>query len=63
MLCKHGKIEENINKRAAKGSNIMGLFVKLMKGKNVSIEVKRGLRNSILLPMFMYIRNLDVEWK
>ncbi len=32
----------------------MGSLAGVMKGRNVSIEVKRGLRNSILLPTLTY---------
>ena len=29
-------------------------LVRIMRGRNVSMEVKRGLKNSILLPTLMY---------
>ncbi len=38
------------NKILMKGRSVVGLFAGVMKGKNVSMDVKRGLRNSILLP-------------
>ncbi len=37
-----------------KGRSIVGLLAGLMKGRNVSMDVKRGLRNSILLPTLTY---------
>ncbi len=33
-----------------KGRSVVGLLAGVMKGRNVSKEVKRGLTNSILLP-------------
>ncbi len=34
-----------------------------MKGRNVSMDVKRGLRNSILLPTLnIRVGELDMEW-
>ncbi len=32
-----------------KGRSVRGSLARVMKGRNVSMEVKRGLRNSILL--------------
>ncbi len=32
----------------------MGSLAEVMKGRNVSMDVKRGLRNSILLPTLIY---------
>ncbi len=37
-----------------KGRSVVGLLVGVVKGRNVSMEVKRGLRNSILLPTLTY---------
>ncbi len=33
-----------------KGRSVVGSLAGVMKGRNVSMDVKRGLRNSILLP-------------
>ncbi len=33
-------------------TSAIGSLARVMKGKNKSTEVKRGLRNSILLPMW-----------
>ncbi len=33
---------------------VIGSLARVMRGRNVSMEVKRGLRNSILLPTLMY---------
>ncbi len=37
-----------------KSRSVMGSLAGVMKGRNVSMEVKRGLRNSILLPTLIY---------
>ncbi len=49
----------NKKERAVKGRSVIGSLARVMKGKNVSMEVKRGLGNSILLSTL--IRDLDVE--
>ena len=43
-----GEIRER--ERVVKGRCIIGSLVRVMGGRNMSMEVKRGLRNSILLP-------------
>ncbi len=45
---------KNKRKRVAKGKSAIGSLAKVIKGRNVSTEVKRCLRNSILLPTLMY---------
>ncbi len=37
-----------------KGRSVVGSLAGVMKGRNVSMDVKRGLRNSILLPTLTY---------
>ncbi len=54
MLCKHGGMEGEIGERAMKGRSVVGLLVRATKGRNVSMDVKRGLRNSILLTTLIY---------
>ena len=49
MLSKHGEMEE-IREKVVKGRSVIGFLVRVMKGRNVSMEVERCLRNSILLP-------------
>ena len=36
------------------GRYVTGSLANIMRGRNVSMEVKRGLRNSILLPTLTY---------
>ena len=47
VLCKH-------RERTVKGRCVIRSLARIMRGKNVSMEVKRGLRNSILLPTLTY---------
>ena len=39
--------------RASKGRCVIGSLAMIMRGRNVFMEVKRVLRNSILLPTLM----------
>ncbi len=54
VLCKHGGMEGEIRQRVMKGKSVVGLLAGVMKGRNVSMEVKKGLRSSILLPTLTY---------
>ncbi len=55
VLCKHGEMDGEIRERAVKDrSVIVGSLARVMKRRDVSMEIKRGLRNSILLPTLMY---------
>ncbi len=53
-LCKYGDMDGKTRERAVKVRNAIGSIARVMKGRNVSMEVKRGLRNSIFLPTLMY---------
>ncbi len=62
VLCKHGRMERKIRERVMKGRSIVGSLAGVMKGRNVSMDAKRGLRNSILLPTLnMWVGELDME--
>ncbi len=37
-----------------KGRSVIGSLARVMRGRNVSMEVKKGLRNSVLLPTLIY---------
>ncbi len=50
VLCKHGGMEGEIREQVIKGRSVVGSLAGVMKGRTVSMDVKRGLRNSILLP-------------
>ena len=54
VICKHGEMESEIIGRVVKGRCVMGLLTRIMRGRKVSMEVKRDLRNSILLFTLMY---------
>ncbi len=54
VLCKHEGKEGEIRERVMKGRSVVGLFAGVMKGRNVSMEVKRDPRNSILLSTLTY---------
>ncbi len=53
-MCKHGSMEGEIRERTVKGRQVNGALERVMKGRNVNMEVKQGLRNSILLPTLTY---------
>ncbi len=42
-------MEGEIRERVMKGSSVVGSLTGIMKERNVSMDVKRGLRNTILL--------------
>ncbi len=54
LLCKHGGMEGEIRERVLKGRSVVGSLVGVMRVRNVSMDVKRGLRNSVLLPTLIY---------
>ncbi len=54
VLCNHREMDGEIRERAVKGRSVIGSLARVMKGRNVSMEVKRGLKNSILLPTLTY---------
>ncbi len=54
VLKRNGEMEGEVRERAVKGRSVIGSLARVMKGRSVSMEVQRGLRNSILLPTLMY---------
>ncbi len=54
VLSKHGEIEGLVRERSVKGMSVIGSLARVMRGRNVYMEVRRGLRNSILLPSLTY---------
>ncbi len=54
VLCKHGGMEGEIRESVMKGRSVVGLLAGVMKGRDVSMDVKRGLRNGIPLPTLTY---------
>lgn len=53
VLPKHQKMEE-ANEMVMKGRSVIGAVARVLKGREAFIEVKRGLRNSIIWPALMY---------
>ena len=47
-------MEGEIRETAVTGRCVIGSFARVMRGRNMSMEAKRGLRYSILLPTLMY---------
>ena len=54
MLCKYGSMEGEIRERAVQGRRVIGSLGRIMKGRSVSMEVKKGLRDSIVIPTLTY---------
>ncbi len=53
------------NKRVVRSRSVTGSLAKIMKGRNVSMEVKRGLKNSISLPALIiniWFRGIGMVW-
>ncbi len=47
-------MEGEIRERVMKGRSVVGSLAEVMRGRSISMDVKRGLRNSILLPTLTY---------
>ncbi len=41
MICKHGGMEGEIRERVMRGGSVVGSLTGVMKGRNVSMDVKR----------------------
>ncbi len=54
VLCKLGVIEGEIRDGVMEGRSVVGSLAEVMKGRNVSMDMKRGQRNNILLPTLTY---------
>ncbi len=54
VLSEHGEMEGEVRERAVKGRSVIGSLARVMRGRDVSMEVKKGLRNSIFLPTLTY---------
>ncbi len=54
ILCKHGSMEGEIREMTVKGRQVMGALERVMKGRNVSMAVKKGIRNIVILPTLSY---------
>ncbi len=54
VLSKHGGMEGEIRERVMKGRSVGVSLTGVMKGRNLSKDVKMGLGNSIILPALTY---------
>lgn len=54
VLCKHESVEEEIRERSVKSRQVIGAVERVMKGRGVRIEVKMGIRDSVILPIMQY---------
>ncbi len=62
LLCKDGGMEGEIRERVMRGRSIVGSLAGVIKGRNVCMDVKRGLRNSIVLATLnIWVGELDME--
>ncbi len=50
ILCKQKSMEGEIRERTVMGRQVMGTLERVMKGRDLSMGVKRGIRNSVILP-------------
>ncbi len=54
VICKHGDIEGETREWALQGRKVVGSLECIVNGKSVSMEVKRDLRNTVLVPTRTY---------
>ncbi len=53
-MCKHGGTEGVTRERALQGRKVVGSLECIMNGKSVSMEVKRDLRNTVIVLTLTY---------
>ena len=53
-LCKHGSAEGETRERAIQGRKVIGSLERVMKGRTVSMEIKKELRDTVVLPTLTY---------
>ncbi len=53
-MCKHGGKEGETRERALQGRKVVGYLGRIMKGRSVSMKVKRDLRNTVIAPTLTY---------
>ena len=54
VMCKHSDTEVETRETELQGRNVVGSLERIMKGKRVSMEIKRNLRNTVILPTLTY---------
>ncbi len=50
IMCKHGSMDGETKERAEQGRDVAGSLGCIMKGRTVSMDVKKGLRDGITVP-------------
>ncbi len=53
-MCKHGGTKGETRERALQGRKVVGSLVHIMNRRSVSMEVKRDLRNTVIVPTLTY---------
>ncbi len=54
VMCKHGGTEGETRERALQERKVLGSLGRIMNGRSVSIEVKRVLRSTVIVPTLTY---------
>ncbi len=54
VMCKQGGTEGETRERALQERKVVGSLGRIMNGISVSIEVKRDLRNTVIVPTLTY---------
>ncbi len=54
VMCKHGGTEGGTRERSLQGRKVVGSLGRIMNGRSVSLEVKRDLRNTVIVPTLTY---------
>ncbi len=54
IMCKPGGTEGESRERALQGRKVVGSLGRIMKGRSVSMELKRDLKNTVITPTLTY---------
>ncbi len=54
VMCKHGGTEGETRERVLQGRKVVGSLSRMMNGRSVGMEVKRDLRNTVIVPTLTY---------
>ncbi len=55
-MCKHESMEGETREGAVQGRKVVGSLGHMAKGRTVSMEVKKGLCDGIIVPTITYAR-------
>ncbi len=56
VMCKYGGTEGETREWELQGRKMVGSLVCILNGRSVSMEVKRDLRNTVIVPTLTYAR-------